>query len=156
MDFTISEKYKNNLLAFGAGAIVSGGLVWAIAGNLHAQKVDILETSLREAKIKLAETKGQLTEAQLSLANANDSATATAIALKTEQDKQSRRQELASLLRSIDKDIKARKQELILASPISPNDSKGELYLRAESELASLEERRNEVLAQQIASSGSR
>lgn len=156
MDFTISEKYKNNFLAFGAGAIVSGSIVWAIAGNLHAQKVDILETALRESKIKLADTQGQLAEAQLALGKAKDSAISAAVALKGEQDKRSRREELASLLRSIDKDIKGKKQELIRASPISVGGPKGELYLRAQSELASLEDRRNEVLAQQIASSGSR
>lgn len=156
MDFTIPEKYKNNLLAFGAGVLFSGSIVSAIAGNLHAQKVDILETALRESKLKLADTQGQLAAAQLSLEKAKDSATAVAVTLKAEQDKQSRKQELASLLRSIDKEIKARKQELILASPISAGGPKGELYLRAESELASLEERRNDVLAQQIASSGSR
>lgn len=64
MDVTIPEKYKNNLPAFFAGVLLSGSVVWAVAANLHAQKVDILETALRESKTKLAESQGQLAEVQ--------------------------------------------------------------------------------------------
>jgi hypothetical protein len=143
MDYSIVEKYKNNLLAFIAGALVSAGATWTVAGNLHAQKVDILETSLRENQKKLSETQVTLGKAQMAAATA--SAT-----LKAEQGAQSRNQELNILLRSIDKEIATKKEELIMASPLSNSSPKGDLYMRTEDELKSLLQQRNAVLSQLI------
>lgn len=143
MDFSVIEKHKNNLLAFIAGAVVALGATWTVAGNLHAQKVDILETALRESQKKLGEAQVSLEKAQIAVAAASAS-------LKAEQGARSRKQDLNLLLRSIDKEIALKKKELIMASGISSSDQKGELYLRAEDELRSLNERRNDVLAQLI------
>ncbi|WP_313168277.1 hypothetical protein [Massilia oculi] len=143
MDFSVMEKYKNNLLAFFAGAVIALGATWTVAGNLHAQKVDILETALRESQKKLG-------EAQLSLEKAQTVAAAASESLKAEQGAHSRKQDLNLLLRSINKEIALKKKELIMASGISSSDQKGELYLRAEDELRSLNERRNDVLSQLI------
>jgi mannitol-specific phosphotransferase system IIBC component len=140
---SVIEKHKNNLLAFTAGVVVAVGVTWTVAGNLHAQKVDILETALRESQKKLE-------EAQLSLERAQTGAAATSASLKAEQDTHSRKQDLNLLLRSIDKEIVLKKKELIMASGISSTDQKGELYLQAEDELRSLQGRRNDVLAQLI------
>lgn len=149
MDFSIVEKHKNNLIAFASGAIVVSTIVWTVASNLHVQKIDILETSLRECQRKLNET-------QLSLEKAQIIATAASASLQVEQGKYSRKQELNSLLRAIDKDIATKKNELVMASPISvasrqsDSEPKGELYLRAEEELESLLQQRKDVMSQLI------
>jgi hypothetical protein len=143
VDFSAIEKHKNNLLAFIGGAVVALGATWTVAGNLHAQKVDILETAFRESQRKLG-------EAQLSLEKAQSVAAIASESLKAEQGANSRKQDLNLLLRSIDKEIASKKKELIMASGISSADRKGELYLQAEGELMALQERRNDVLTELI------
>ena len=54
------EKWKNNLFAFGAGVLLSGGLVWKISENLHKQELAILERSVADTEKRLVHTQSLL------------------------------------------------------------------------------------------------
>ena len=143
------EKWKNNLFAFGAGVLLSGGLVWKISENLHKQELAILERSAADTEKRLDHTQGLLRDAEQSVASVS-------ALLKVRQATREQRSTLDALLRTVEGEIATKKEELVRVSRISNSDPQSDLYLYAESELASLQQQRADIRSQMIRLDASR
>ena len=122
---------------------MSGGLIWKISESLHTQELAILERSVADFEKRLAYTQGLLKDAEQSAATAS-------VALNIGQGRREQRTRLESLLRIVEGEIVTKKEELVRASRISNADPQSDLYLYAESELASLQQQRTDIRSQMI------
>lgn len=135
MDATLLAKFKNNLIAFIAGSIVSSAGAWTVADNLHKKEIAILERELADSQKRFAEADVALKAAQQT----------SKIMIPPKKISAQQRLEVESLVKELDAEIKVKKEELVRHSPISVDSPKNDSYLRVEEELRSLQKQRNET-----------
>ncbi len=141
MDGSIFEKFKPNLIALLVGAIASASAVWNVADNLHKREIGILERQNADIQKRVIEV-----EAQLKLARQERCAPAAAVA----DAGRSRKRELEALIRTLEAEIVAKKEELRRHAPVVVGGEKDDSYLEVESELHSLQAQRDEAKRQLI------
>lgn len=130
---SVAEKFKSNFIAFVVGALASGGTVLSVVDSLHKKEITIIEREKADLQRRLADT-----EALLKAQTVTPKVTAPIA-----DSSPTRKQEIEALIQNLDKEIKAKKEELGRNAPVTVDAPKDEGYMRVESELRSLQHQRD-------------
>jgi hypothetical protein len=137
MDATVLQKFKDNLPALAAGAILAVPATWQVADTFNKREVAILERQLADFQKRLDEKDALLKSAQQSAQAAKAQVAPVSFGR--------RKTELESLIKRFDRDIAAKQSALAAASPMRPGDPEGDLYLGIKRDITALKQERDEA-----------
>jgi hypothetical protein len=136
LDFSVLDKYKNNLAALLAGVIIGAICTWQVTSEITTRDVKFLERQLAEVLKQSQEKDARLSAAQ--------QATLTALARVPAVDPSIKREHLESLIKKIDVEIAGKLAALAAASPLRDGPP-GKLYLELEKDIDLLKRQRDEA-----------